>query len=46
MPMVALSESGVGRLGVLVAMAVVAHSFVLGVVEASAECCAAYSQIG
>jgi len=46
MPMVAFSEVGVGRLRVLVAKVVVAQSFVLGVVKASAECSAAYSLIG
>jgi len=44
--MVALSQAGVGRLGVLVGKAVVVHSFVLGVVEGGAECSAAHSQIG
>jgi len=46
MPMVALSKARVGRLVVLVGKAVVAQSFVLRLVEASAECSTAYSQTG
>ena len=46
MPMAALSQAGVGRLGVLVGKAEVSHNFGLDVVEGGAECSAAHSQIG
>ena len=45
MPMVALSQAGVGRLGVLVGKAEVVHSFELDIVEGGVECSAAHSQI-